>query len=169
MAADFNDLLLDRSAQTTVKLPKGFGSSDATGSVVRLATNNQLGETSLYFELYDKKGSANVVTKATADNFLKYLKKGRYDQSIFHRSVPGFVLQGGGYLAPLAPADEGGTVDPISTFKTIKNQPGNSNLRGTIAMAKLAGDPDSATSQWFVNVGDNLELDTQNDGFTVFW
>ena len=168
MTADFNDLLLDRSSRTTVKLPKGFGSSDATGSVVRLATNNQLGETSLYLELYDKKGSANVVTKTTANNFLKYLKKGRYDQSIFHRSVPGFVLQGGGYLAPLAPADEGGTVDPISTFKTIKNQPGNSNLRGTIAMAKLAGDPDSATSQWFVNVGDNLELDTQNDGFTVF-
>ena len=168
MTADFNDLSLDRFERVSVKLPKKFGSSDATGSVVQLATNNQLGKSSLYLELYDKKGSAGVVTKVTANNFLNYIEKRRYDHSIFHRSVPGFVLQSGGYLAPLAPADEGGTVDPISTFKTIKNQPGNSNLRGTIAMAKRAGDPDSATSQWFVNLGDNLELDTQNEGFTVF-
>lgn len=116
MKADFNYLSLDRFEQVSVKLPKRFGSSDATGSVVRLATNNQLGESSLYLELYDKEGSAGVVTKATASNFLNYVKKGRYDQSIFHRSVPGFVLLGGGYLAPLASADEGGTVDPISTF-----------------------------------------------------
>ena len=56
----------------------------------------------------------------------------------------------------------------MDTFNPIKNEPGNSNRRGTIAMAKLAGDPDSATSQWFVNLEDNLYLDTQNEGFTVF-
>ena len=71
-------------------------------------------------------------------------------------------------MAPIASEDEGGAVDSISTSETIKNQPGNFNLRGTIAMAKRAGDSDSATSKWFVNLGDNLELDSQNEGITVF-
>ena len=168
MASGFNDLSLSRSDQATVKLPKGFGASDAVGTVVELITNNRLGDTSIYLEMFNKKGSADVVTKKTVKNFLKYIKKGLYDNSIFHRSVPGFVLQGGGFSAPLAPAGEGGTVDPINSFKSIKNEPGNSNLRGTIAMAKQAGSPDSASSQWFVNLKDNLSLNTQNEGFSVF-
>jgi len=168
MASGFNDLSLSRSDQATVKLPKGFGASDAVGTVVELITNNRLGDTSIYLELFNKKGSADVVTKKTAKNFLKYIKKDLYDNSIFHRSVPGFVLQGGGFSAPLAPAREGGTVDPINAFNSIKNESGNSNLRGTLAMAKQAGSPDSATSQWFVNLEDNLSLNTQNEGFTVF-
>lgn len=164
----FNDLSLKPSDQSVVKLPKGFGASNAVGAVVELTTNNQLGEGSIFLEMFNKKGSADVLTKKTVKNFLKYSKKGVYDNSIFHRSVPGFVLQGGGFSAPLAHTDEGGSIDPVDTFKTIKNEPGNSNLRGTIAMAKQEGDPDSATSQWFVNLEDNLFLDTQNDGFTVF-
>ena len=168
MASGFSDLSLGNSDETKVKLPKGFGSSDAVGTVVELVTNNQLGDSSIYMEMFNKKGSAEVVTKKTVKNFLKYVKKDLYDNSIFHRSVPGFVLQGGGYTAPLLPAAEGGTVEPVTPFKTIKNQPGNSNLRGTIAMAKLAGDPDSATSQWFVNLVDNFSLDEQNEGFTAF-
>ena len=168
MASGFSDLSLGNSDQTNVKLPKGFGSSDAVGTVVELVTNNQLGDSSIYVEMFNKNGSAEIVTKKTVKNFLKYVKRELYDNSIFHRSVPGFVLQGGGYTAPLLPAAEGGTVEPIAPFKTIKNQPGNSNLRGTIAMAKLAGDPDSASSQWFVNLEDNSPLDSQNEGFTVF-
>lgn len=50
----------------------------------------------------------------------------------------------------------------------MPNEPGLSNVRGTVAMAKLAGQPNSATTQWFVNVGDNLALDGDNGGFTVF-
>jgi len=168
MASGFNDLSLNRSDQATVKLPKGFGASDAVGTVVELITNNRLGDPSIYLEMFNKRGSADVVTKKTAKNFLKYIKKNLYDNSIFHRSDPGFVLQGGGFSAPLAPADQGGSVDPINAFKLIKNEPGNSNLRGTLAMAKQAGKPDSATSQWFVNLEDNLSLNTQNDGFTAF-
>ena len=164
----FNDLSLAPSDKSVVKLPKGFGASDAVGAVVELTTNNQLGDRSIFLELFNKKESADVLTKKTVKNFFKYLNKGVYDNSIFHRSVPGFVLQGGGFSAPLAPADEGGSIDPVDTFNPIKNEPGNSNRRGTIAMAKLAGDPDSATSQWFVNLEDNLSLDTQNEGFTVF-
>ena len=168
MASGFNDLSLSSSDRVKVKLPKGFGASDAVGTVVELTTNNQLGNISVYLEMFNKKGSAEVVTKKTVKNFLKYIKKDLYDNSIFHRSVPGFVLQGGGFSAPLIPIDEGGTVMPIASFEAVKNQPGNSNLRGTVAMAKLAGDPDSATSQWFVNLEDNLSLDAQNGGFTVF-
>ena len=168
MASGFNDLSLSRSDQATVKLPKGFGASDAVGTVVELITNNRLGDSSIYLEMFNKKGSADVVTKKTVKNFLKYIKKDLYDNSIFHRSVPGFVLQGGGFSAPLLPTNEGGPPERITTFKTIKNQPGNSNTRGTLAMAKQAGDPDSATSQWFVNLEDNPSLDTSNEGFSVF-
>ena len=168
MASGFGDLSLTSSGQTTVKMPKGFGASDAVGTVVELSTNNRLGDASIYLELYNKKNAAEVVTKTTVKNFLKYVKQDLYDNSIFHRLVPGFVLQGGGFLAPLVSADEGGSVEPIASFATIKNQPGNSNLRGTIAMAKLASNPDSATSQWFINLEDNLGLDSQNGGFTVF-
>ncbi len=164
----FNDLSLAPSDKSVVKLPKGFGASEALGTVVQFTTNNQLGDRSIYLEMFNKRGSADVLTKKTVKNFFKYLNKGVYDNSIFHRSVPGFVLQGGGFSAPLAPADQGGSIDPVDTFKPIKNEPGNSNLRGTIAMAKLAGDPDSATSQWFVNLENNLSLDTQNEGFTAF-
>ena len=168
MASGFSDLSLGNSEQTKVKLPKGFGASDAVGTVVELVTNNRLGDSSIYLEMFDKKGSAEVKTKKTVKNFLNYVKEEIYNDTIFHRLVPGFVLQGGGYSAPSVPAAEGGTVEPISPFETIKNQPGNSNLRGTVAMAKLAGDPDSASSQWFINLADNVSLDEQNDGFTVF-
>ena len=168
MASGFNDLSLSSSDQVKLRLPKGFGASDAVGTVVELITNNRLGGASIYLEMFNKKGSADVVTKKTVKNFLKYIKKDLYDNSIFHRSVPGFVLQGGGFSAPLLPTNEGGPPERITTFKTIKNQPGNSNTRGTLAMAKQAGDPDSATSQWFVDLEDNFSLDTSNEGFSVF-
>ena len=168
MAPGFDDIVLSASGASTVKLPKGFGASTAVGTVVELRTNNRLGESSIYLELFNKKGSADTVTKSTVKNFLKYIKRDLYDGLIFHRSVPGFVIQSGGFSAPLMPAAEGGTVEPIETFNTIVNQPGNLNLRGTIAMAKLADQPDSASSQWFINLVDNPSLDTQNEGFTVF-
>ena len=79
MASGFSDLTLSSSDQTTVKLPKGFGASDAVGTVVELSTNNRLGDASIYLEMYNKKNSAEVVTKKTAKNFLKYIKKDLYD------------------------------------------------------------------------------------------
>jgi cyclophilin family peptidyl-prolyl cis-trans isomerase len=99
----------------------------------------------------------------TTANFLKYASSGRYDGTIVHRSVPDFVLQSGGF------ALRGNNLVQVPTFGTITNEPGLSNLRGTVAMAKLGGDPHSATSQWFINLGDNsANLDNQNGGFTVF-
>ena len=99
----------------------------------------------------------------TVANFLSYIAKGAYTNSIFHRSVPGFIIQGGGFNllnhTPTAtPADPAVT----NEFKI-------SNTRGTISMAKLGSDPNSATNQWFFNLGDNSgNLDSQNGGFTVF-
>ena len=112
-------------------------------------------------QLYD---SAAPVTVA---NFLNYVNSGRYGDSFFHRLSTGFVLQGGGFTYD-GPSD---TLYVVETFDPIINEfdPGRSNLRGTLAMAKLGGDPDSATSQFFINLGDNSEnLDNQNGGFTVF-
>jgi len=105
----------------------------------------------------------------TCANFLRYVNEGLYDYSIFHRSDPGFIIQGG--QARLI--DGGGyyTLGYIPTYGPIENEfsPDRSNVFGTIAMAKVGGDPNSATSQWFFNLGDNSgNLDYQNGGFTVF-
>ena len=128
-------------------------------SPVALATDVLL-ETSLgsvEIELFDEQ------TPNTVANFLKYIEDGDYQQSFIHRNVLGFVVQGGGF----AFIDNIATAIP--TDPPVVNEPGISNTRGTIAMAKRSGDENSATSQWFINVGDNSsQLDGQNGGFTVF-
>ena len=168
MASGFDNISLKPSEKAILKLPKKFGASDAKGAVVEFQTNSPVGEKAFYLELFNKKGSAEILAKATVKNFLKYVKGDLYDGSIFHRSVPGFVLQGGGFSAPVVSSSEGGMPEIISNFGTVKNQPGNSNIKGTVAMAKIGGQPNSATNQWFVNLNDNLNLDSQNQGFTVF-
>jgi peptidyl-prolyl cis-trans isomerase A (cyclophilin A) len=106
----------------------------------------------------------DTTTPGTVANFLNYVNNGAYSNSVLHRSVPGFVVQGGGFTFDLATP-----LDNISTNSPVANEPVFSNVRGTIAMAKLGGDPDSATSQWFFNLGNNAaNLDGQNGGFTVF-
>lgn len=108
-------------------------------------------------ELFDEE------TPVTVANFLKYVRDGDYENSFIHRSVPGFVVQGGGFNF----VDE--AVGSVPTDSTIVNEPGISNVRGTIAMAKVGGNPNSATSQWFFNLADNSSsLDSNNGGFTVF-
>ena len=168
MATGFDDITLKPAGKATIKLPKKFGSSDAKGSVVEFQSNNPDGEKTFYLELFNKKGSAELLAKATSKNFLKYVSGDLYDGSIFHRSVAGFVLQGGGFSAPVVPSSEGGMLEPISDFGTVDNQPGNFNVKGTVAMAKIGGEPNSATNQWFINLNDNKDLDSQNQGFTVF-
>lgn len=99
----------------------------------------------------------------TVANFLSYMNKGAYNNSIFHRSVPGFIIQGGGFQL-----QNGSRVDTPADPPVV-NEFSVSNTRGTLAMAKLGNDPNSATNQWFFNLADNRSnLDGQNGGFTVF-
>jgi cyclophilin family peptidyl-prolyl cis-trans isomerase len=98
------------------------------------------------------------------DNFLKYVDEDLYQDMFFHRAPPGFVVQGGGFKHTAA-----GGFAQVPTYPAVVNEPGLTNIRGTVAMAKLGGDPNSATSQFFVNTGNNAaNLDAQNGGFTVF-
>jgi cyclophilin family peptidyl-prolyl cis-trans isomerase len=109
----------------------------------------------------------------TVLNFQSYVVRGDYAGTIIHRSDPGFVIQGGGFERTV------NSLNPVATDPQIPNEPctieqGNTvctvrgNVRGTIAMAKLGGQPNSATSQFFINLGDNSFLDSTNGGFTVF-
>lgn len=102
-------------------------------------------------------------TPITVANFLNYVNNGAYTNSIVHRTVPGFVAQGGGFRFDMSWPAQG-----IPANAAITNEPVYSNVRGTIAMAKTS-QPDSATNQWFINLADNsANLDVQNEGFTVF-
>ncbi len=107
-------------------------------------------------------------TPTTTTNFLNYITSNAYTNGIFHRSVPGFVIQGGGFK--LVESSTGKTLARVTKFDPIVNEFKLSNTRGTIAMAKLPDNPNSATSEWFVNLADknSLNLDFQNGGFTVF-
>ena len=98
----------------------------------------------------------------TVANFLRLVDDGFYDGLIFHRIIANFVIQAGGYDAAMAYREPPGTVANES-FNGLKN------LRGTVAMARLA-DPDSADSQFFINVNDNAHLDATpgQPGYTVF-
>lgn len=97
----------------------------------------------------------------TVKNFLQYVNEGFYDNTIIHRVIQGFVIQGGGYSL--------GMRSKKVTHSPVDNEFKLSNVRGTIAMAKRPGKPDSATSQFFINLVDNSKkLDTNNGGFTVF-
>ena len=100
---------------------------------------------------------------ATVENFLNYVRRGAYNNSIIHRTVPGFIIQGGGV------GFSGSTFLSLPADAPVVNEYRVSNTRGTIAMAKLGGNPNSATNQWFFNLGDNsANLNNQNGGFTVF-
>jgi peptidyl-prolyl cis-trans isomerase A (cyclophilin A) len=92
----------------------------------------------------------------TVANFVGYVKSGHYDGTVFHRVMNGFMIQGGGMDAAMT---EKKTGTPIA----LETQGGLKNERGTIAMART-GDPDSATSQFFINVVDNARLDSRGPG-----
>ena len=99
----------------------------------------------------------------TVENFLAYVKAGHYEGTVFHRVIGNFMIQGGGFTPDLKQKP---TRAPIP----IESQNGLKNARGTIAMARTS-DPNSATSQFFINVVDNPNLDFPSfdgHGYTVF-
>jgi peptidyl-prolyl cis-trans isomerase A (cyclophilin A) len=125
-----------------------------------------LGSGRLEVLLYDQEGKGAPKTSA---NLQAYLTANRYENTFIHRSVPGFVVQGGGYNA--VTTAQGTSLAPVTPFASVVNEysAARSNLRGTIAMAKLGSSANSATSQWFWNLADNsANLDNQNGGFTAF-
>ncbi len=125
----------------------------AQGTVVRFETN---------FGNIDIEMKENEAPNTVA-NFLNYVNNGDYDNSIIHRSVPNFVIQGGEF------ASDGNQLVEIPENSPVANEFNLSNVRGTLAMAKLNNQPDSATNNFFFNVVNNAaNLDSQNGGFTVF-
>jgi len=124
---------------------------------------------SFFVEIYNNQNESNNSTPITANNFLQYVNDNSYDKTLIHRLVSNFIIQGGAYTWPEVASNEiGGYPLEVQSKGEIINEPYNSNMMGTIAMAKISGLPNSATSQWFINLSNNLSLDSQNDGFSVF-
>jgi cyclophilin family peptidyl-prolyl cis-trans isomerase len=98
----------------------------------------------------------------SVDNFLAYVDAGFYNGTVFHRVIPNFMIQGGGFLPDLTEKE---TNDPVPNESKNKLH----NTRGTVALART-NDPDSATAQFFINQRNNLQLDWApgRDGYTVF-
>ena len=96
----------------------------------------------------------------TCANFLRYVREGRFDGTVFHRVVKDFVIQGGGYTI------EDGTVTAIETLGNITSEADNGlyNVKGTLAMARVGEDAGSATSQFFINLQSNTHLNYQGEG-----
>lgn len=141
------------AAAATLDLKNHFTLPNVTGQIAQIDT---------------VRGKFNIELLATdapktVTNFLSYVNKGAYTATLFHRSVPGFVIQAGGY------AFGGSNINPIPQDAPVVNEFKVPNTRGTLAMAKLGSGPNTATNQWFVNLADNrANLDNQNGGFTVF-
>jgi len=131
--------------------------SKAAASPPRVTFSTSKGE--IVVELYADKAPATV------KSFLAYVNEKYYDGTIFHRVIPGFMVQGGGFTADM---------NQKATHAPVKNEAENglSNVRGSIAMARTS-DPHSATSQFFINLVDNKGLDRSSPrgdgwGYTVF-
>ena len=134
-----------------------FSCSAGAAGLPRVLMQTSMGD--MEIELYADKAPITV------QNFLRYVKEGFYNGTIFHRVVFGWLIQGGGYDEHLQARD---------THAPIKNEAANGlkNKRGTIAMARFS-DPDSADSQFFINLDDNTSFDHRGDsrrtyGYCVF-
>jgi len=171
-----SDFVVRNTRNTAVNLLNNFDDPLTTGLVARFELfNTALGGGVTNVVLFDQPGAGAPLT---VQNFQNYVNRGAYRNSIIHRSVPGFVVQGGGFtvdgldeVLAQTPRSGADAVGVIPTDAPVRNEfsAGRSNLRGTIAMAKGGNNPNSATSQWFFNLANNSRnLDNQNGGFTVF-
>ena len=139
----------------TVLFGLSFGTAVLAADAPQVSLKTTMGE--IVLELDQEKAPKTVA------NFLQYVKSGHYKGTIFHRVIDGFMIQGGGMDAKLVTK---------KTAQPVKNEANNGLLNAsyTLAMARTA-DPDSATSQFFINVADNTPLDypgRDGFGYTVF-
>ncbi len=152
----FDDVSADVSGgPIEIDLTEHFDIDGVTGQIVELTYN--LGVINL--EMLPAAAPLNV------ENFLSYVDDDTFNDTIIHRSITAqdlTILQGGSFTAAFPSL-------AVETRDPVVNEFSLSNVRGTLSMAKLPNDPDSATSGYFINVGDNSSnLDSQNGGFTVF-
>lgn len=141
------------SSMTQASEEAGFSaplSADKTYALI----DTTMGQIEL--ELYSSR------TPKTVENFIRYAESGFYNDTLFHRVIPNFMVQGGGFDTKFVQK---------ATQKPVRNEANAfiPNLRGTISMART-NDPDSATSQFFINVVDNASLNksASNPGYAVF-
>ena len=158
-----NVVVRTNAVDTTVDLSNHFDDTSTTGLVARFQlSNTSIDNGVINVVLFDQNG---VGAPKTVQNFQSYVNNGSYTNSIIHRSIPGFIVQGGGFTVNNL------TVGTIPSNAPVQNEfsTQRSNTRGTIAMAKVGNNPNSATNQWFFNLADNSSnLNNQNGGFTVF-
>ena len=148
----FLNYVKEQSESTT-----SVNTTEVSTSATTVRVSTSLGDFSI--ELFDD------VAPITVTNFLNYVNSGRFNSTVIHRSVSNFIVQGGSFSFDAS----SGNIVSVATDAAIQNEFSVSNTRGTVAMAKLGGDPNSATSGWFVNLADNSSnLDAQNGGFTAF-
>ena len=136
------------------------------GIVVKFETNADDHVNGLDPNFYVKLTSNTPITN---NNFLGYVRRGDYDNTFLHRSIEDFIIQGGLAKIPTGNSDQSdGNPVLIPQQASIRNEPYNKNLIGTIGMSKIAAKPDSATSQFFFNLKNNPHLDSDSSGYTVF-
>ena len=137
-------------------------------SAQKVSANLAIDPTNIYPKVKFETSMGDIIVELdrvkapiTVDNFLMYVVNGRYNNTLFHRIMPDFIVQGGGYDKEFG---------PIKLYDDIVNESGNGskNTLGTIAMAK-ENRPHTANSQFFFNAGDNTNLDPGRQwGYAVF-
>src|SRR5476649_1219684 len=128
-------LLLALGSAALIAQAPAFAQSSQTAAHPTVLLKTSQGD--IKVELYPEKAPKSVA------NFLKYVSSGQYNGTIFHRVIPGFMIQGGGFTTGL-------TEKPTSAPIPLESRSGLKNEAGTIAMARTS-DPDSATDQFFIN------------------
>ncbi len=156
-----NETVTQGTANKNINLATVFADPNASNTLLQVKTSDG----TVLMELLDQ------AAPLTVNNYLSYVNSNKYDGTIWHRSVTDFVVQGGGYVPTKNDAGNVTGFTHIATNPPVVNEysPLRSNIRSTVAMAKVGGDPNSATSEFFFNVANNsVNLDNQNGGFTVF-
>ncbi|HEY9690653.1 MAG TPA: peptidylprolyl isomerase [Oculatellaceae cyanobacterium] len=169
--------VVNNAADSSINLFNSFDDPLTTGKIAKfeLYNTNAANSGITNVVLFDQEGEG---APESVENFINYVEADDYVNSIIHRSIPGFVIQGGGFTVngleqalAATPNSGAAAVSSIETNPPVVNEFSSlrSNLRGTLAFAKLGNNPNSATSQWFFNLANNsANLDQQNGGFTVF-